>query len=148
MIYSDIVNVLITKINQYPIPDGIVAIYIYGSAIKGKLREDSDIDLAILPSYDIEVTRRLEMISKIEGIFTSILSELYKKFEISVVDMRGRYTSLMLQYKIVTEGIRIYESDPVQRIEFENSLKGEYFDFQHYISFLRRKKYGGILQKV
>lgn len=148
MMHHAIANILTSRLNQYLVPEGIVAIYLYGSAIKGELREDSDIDLAILPSYDFNDMERLELISKVEGAVTSILRESGMKYEISVVDMRGRYTSLMLQYKIVTEGIRVYEADPVQRIEFENALKGEYFDFQPYISSLRRKKYGGILQKV
>lgn len=148
MLQHAIANILISRLNHYLIPEGIVAIYLYGSAMKGKVREDSDIDLAILPSFDIESERRLELISKVEGAVASILGECRMKNEISIVDMRGRYTSLMLQYKIVTEGICIYESDPVQKIEFENYIKGEYFDFQHYIIFLRRKKYGDILQKV
>jgi predicted nucleotidyltransferase len=141
-------DILTSRLKQYLMPEGIVAIYLYGSAIKGKLRVDSDVDLAILSSYDLKDTERLELISKVEGAVTSILRGFGMKYEISVVDMRGRYMSVMLQYKIVTEGIPVYEADPAQRVEFENALKGEYFDFQPYISSLRRKKYGSILQKV
>jgi len=31
-------------------PEGVVAIYLFGSSITGRLRAESDIDIAILPS--------------------------------------------------------------------------------------------------
>jgi len=39
---------------------GILAVYLYGSAEKGNLRPDSDVDLAVLPRRPIEPMRRFE----------------------------------------------------------------------------------------
>ena len=70
---QDIINILKSHIKHASIPSGIEAIYLYGSAIKGRLRKDSDIDIAILTSYDVEDSERLELISKAEAIFTLLL---------------------------------------------------------------------------
>jgi len=66
----------------------------------------------------------------------------------SILDMRGRYVSVQLLYKIVTEGVLIYERDVAQRREFENAVKREYFDFGPYLVSLRERKYGHILQET
>ncbi|MEK6682369.1 MAG: nucleotidyltransferase domain-containing protein, partial [Nitrospirota bacterium] len=44
---QDIINILKLQIKQASMPSGIEAIYLYGSALKGRLRKDSDIDIAI-----------------------------------------------------------------------------------------------------
>jgi len=36
----------------------------------------------------------------------------------------------------------------LERIEFENTVKGEYFDFKSFLQHLRKKKYGHIHQEV
>jgi predicted nucleotidyltransferase len=54
-----IADILKSRLKQYLPPEGIAAIYLYGSAIKGKLSVDSDIDLAILLFYDLGDTERV-----------------------------------------------------------------------------------------
>lgn len=130
------------------IPEGIAAIYLYGSSISGRLREESDIDIAILPLHDTTGEERLILIAKIEAIVSKILKEKGISREVSIADLRGRFIPITLQYKIVTEGILLYERDPVERSEFENDVKREYFDFIPYLEYLREKKYGHIRPKV
>jgi predicted nucleotidyltransferase len=124
------------------IPEEIVAIYLYGSSITGRFREESDVDIAILPSHNAIAEDRLILISKMESIVGKILKEMGVSKEISIADLRGRYIPITLQYKIVTEGILLYERDAVERSEFENAIKSEYFDFMPYLEYLREKKYG------
>lgn len=135
-------------LEEISMPEGITAIYIYGSILKGKLRSDSDIDIAMLPSYGINNLEKLQLISKIESIFTSFFKSMGHNREVSVLDMRGRYVSLQLLYKIITEGMPVYEKDVLQRLEFENAIKREYFDFKPYLMHLRERKYGDLLQKA
>ena len=81
------------------------------------------------------------MVSKIlkeKGIFR----------QVSTADLRGRFIPITLQYKIVNEGILLYERDAVERSEFENAVKREYFDFTPYLEYLREKKYGHLRSKV
>lgn|GEM_PF-816492 len=145
---QDIINILKSQIKHASIPSGIDAIYLYGSAISGRLRKDSDIDIAMLASYDVEDSERLELISKAEAIFTLLLKKIGIQLEISIFDLRGKYASVQLQYKVITEGIALYTKDVSERLEFENAIKREYFDFEPYLRSLRKRKYGDILQKV
>ena len=42
----------------------------------------------------------------------------------------------------------LYENNKGERLEFENALKGEYFDFVPFLESLRKKRYGDIFQEV
>ena len=130
------------------IPEGITAIYLYGSSISGRLREESDIDIAILPLHDTTGEERLVLIAKIEAIVSKILKEEGISKEVSIADLRGRFIPITLQYKIVTEGTLLYEKDAIERSEFENAVKREFFDFIPYLEYLREKKYGYLRSKV
>lgn len=143
-----VVNYIKSEIKNVRIPVGIDAIYIYGSILKDNLRKDSDIDLAILPSLENDNLKKLELISKIEAIFTSLFANLGFKQEISILDLRAKYVSVQLLYKVITEGVLIYEKERYSKIEFENFVKREYFDFMPYLKFLRRIKNGKLYQKV
>ena len=130
------------------IPEKIAAVYLYGSSISGRLREESDIDIAILPLHDTTGEERLVLIAKIEAIVSTILKEEGISKEVSIADLRGRFIPITLQYKIVTEGMLLYERDRAERSEFENAVKREYFDFNPYLEYLREKKYGHIRPKA
>ncbi len=130
------------------VPEGVVAIYLYGSSIKGRLMAESDIDIAILPSYRTTEDERLILISKVESIVTKLLREIDIRREVSIVNLRNKFLALTLQYEIVTHGLLLYEKDKVERIEFENAIIGEYFDFIPYINLLRKRKYGYLREKV
>ncbi len=130
------------------LPEGLVAIYLYGSSMTGRLRVESDIDIAILPSYQTSGDERLILISKVESIIAKLLGEKGIRREISIVNLRDKFLSLTLQYKIITEGLLLYEKEPTERVEFENAVKREYFDFAPYLSQLRKRKYGDLYSKV
>jgi len=146
------VNEILRKVRSEkisrPVPREIIALYVYGSSVTGKLRKESDIDIAFLPSYKTTEDERLIIIAKVEGVFQNLFREMNTLREISVLDLRGKYVSVSLQYKVITDGILIYEKDPLERLEFENAVKREYFDFVFYLRLLRKRKYGHLLQKI
>lgn len=135
-------DLFIARIKETPLPKEIVALYVYGSIIQGKLRVDSDVDIALLPSFETNDFDRLQLISKTGAIVTSALNSIGIHKEVSILDMRGKYVSLQLLYKIITEGIMIYQSATAERIYFEQAIKREYFDFIPYVLSLRKRKYG------
>jgi len=144
----NMMDVLLSEIKVIPVPDGIIALYAYGSIVHGKLRNDSDIDIAMLPSFDTNDFERLQLLSKGGAIITSALKSMGIQREVSVLDMRGKYVSLQLLYTIITEGKLLYESAHKERINFEHALKREYFDFIPYLLLLRKRKYGDLYKKV
>lgn len=130
------------------LPEGLIAIYLYGSSLSGRLRVESDIDIAILPSYQTTEEQRLMLISQVEDVVSKLLKEKGIQREISIVNLRDKFLSLSLKYKIVTEGLLLYEKDAIERLEFENYVKREYFDFAPYLSQLRKRKYGNLCEKI
>ncbi len=139
---------ILLKVKSKDIPEGVIAIYLYGSSVTGGMREESDIDIGFLPSHKTTVDERLVLISKVESIVAKLLGEKNIRREISVVDLRGKFLALTLQRKIITEGILLYEKDTMERLEFENAVKREFYDFAPYLSFLRARKYGYLHSKV
>ena len=131
-----------------PIPKEIIALYLYGSSVTGKLREESDIDVAFLPSHKTSEEERLILIAKVEGMIEKLFREAGALREVSVLDLRGKYLSLSLQYKVITEGILLYEEDALERFEFENAVKREYFDFVPHTRSLKKGKHGYLFKKI
>jgi len=140
----------LNRLNEigYSLPEETVAIYLFGSSITGRLRVESDIDIAILPSYKTTNDERLVLISKVESIITKLLGEKNIRRGVNIVNLRDRFLALTLQYRIITEGLLLYEKEIQERIEFENAVKREYFDFLPYVNLLRKRKYGDLYEKV
>lgn len=136
------------KLKGFLFPDTIAAVYLYGSIVKGNLRQDSDVDIAILISPHVKDMEKLKLISKVEGIFTSLVKGIGLHHEVSVLDLTGRYVSYELQYKVITEGISLYTGDMMKKLEFENTVKGEYFDFSPFLQSLRKRKYELVSEKA
>jgi len=84
----------------------------------------------------------------VEDITVNLLRKKGIQREISVVDLRGKFIALTLQHKIIAKGILLYEKDPMERVEFENAIKRDYFDFMPYLNSLRAKKYGHLHSEV
>lgn len=142
------IDLLNSKLKGIFTPEGVVAIYIYGSILKGKVREDSDIDIAMLTHHDVDAMERLGLIARIEAIFTSIFKSIGFYHEVRVLDMRSKYVSLQLLYEVITKGACVYEKSHNERREFENIIKGECYDFVPFLMSLRKRKYGFIYQKT
>jgi len=147
---SRILQTLKTKRIASFMPQEIAAIYLYGSSAIARFREESDIDIAILPSHRTTEEERLVLIAKIEGIIEKLLGGKGIHREISILDLRGKFVPLTLLYKVITEGILLYENkkETFERLEFENTVKREYLDFMPYLKLLRKRKYGHVLQEV
>lgn len=148
MKYRSTLNVVLSGMKEAPMPDGIAALYAYGSVVRGTFRNDSDIDIAMLPSYTTNDIERLRLMSHGEAIVRSALNKIGMRREVSILDMRGKYISLQLLYHIITEGIVLYQSATAERIFFELAVKREYFDFIPYLFSLRKRKYGDLYQKI
>lgn len=139
---------ILRKVKSMDLPEGIVAIYLYGSSVNGKMRKESDIDIAFLPSFKTTLEERLILISKVEDVIAKLLRKKHIRRQISIVDLRSKFIALTLQHKIIAKGILLYEKDVVERVEFENAIKREYFDFMPSLNSLRARKYGHLQSKV
>lgn len=139
---SRIVHLFKAGVQANQVPSDIISLYIYGSAVKNRLRDDSDVDIAMLTKYHVDAIGRIELIASVEAVATSILMGIGIRNETSVFDLRSRHASIEIVYNIVTTGVVFYSIDEEERIRFEISAMGQYFDFIPYLKKLREARYG------
>jgi predicted nucleotidyltransferase len=146
-ISREIIEKIPLEISHDDVPDEIVAIYLYGSILKGRLRLESDIDIAILPHYKVNEMKALELISKIESIFTKVFKKFGILNEVSIVNMRGKFVSIELLFNIILHGICVFEKSMDESLEFKNFVMREYLDFRPFLKKFRKEKYELIHQE-
>lgn len=94
---QNIIEELKKALKDEKIPN-LAAAYLFGSATTGKLRQDSDIDIAILPVPGISKDEVLILISHVEDIIAKKLSKSGIKKDISIINMVDRFTSILLLF--------------------------------------------------
>jgi uncharacterized protein len=100
------------------IPDA-QALYVFGSAAEGRLRADSDLDIAVLGPTPVESLRLFELAQSLTGIAGR---------EVDLVDLRS--VPLTLQAQIVGRGRRLATFGPEGAVSFfENQILSRYTAF-------------------
>jgi len=126
-------------------PQEVLALYLYGSALREELRLDSDIDIGLLTEPGLSDDKRLLLVEEIIYLISKALKEINLEREVSVCEMRGERVPLSLLFSIVTEGKLIYEKDDkeahLKRVNFENYIIGAYIDFFPYYRESLEEKY-------
>lgn len=118
-------------------PPGLVlAVYLFGSALRSEFKDRSDIDLSFLVDENryredpFEATAPVHMIAgKIGVIFDR---------ETDVVILNS--ASLEIAHEIIATGLILFEKETDLRLEYEIKIKGMYFDFQPFLAELRARK--------
>lgn len=112
-------EVLPSVLAQYPVD----AAYVYGSVARGTATPLSDVDIALLLTSYLPPYERLKLELTIQG-------EIEAADGFSVVDVRAiNEAPLVVQGRIVQQGILLYERARKRRIAFEVAIRKRYFDF-------------------
>ena len=90
-------------------------IYIFGSTVKGRGREDSDIDIAILTDRQIDEYKLFILSQKLADVL---------KREVDLVDLRKASTVFRVQ--IIKTGKLIYNSDNLRKMYFQMRAMRDY----------------------
>ena len=90
-------------------------IYIFGSIITNRVRNDSDIDISILADKQID-EYQLYM------IFQQLADDLKRK--VDIVDLKRAFT--VLKAEILRDGKLIYNSDNQEKIHFQLRVLQDY----------------------
>lgn len=102
--------------------DSILAVYLFGSQVKGSPNKYSDIDIAIL--FDNQ-TKGEEYTEKQIAIINSLSEAINREVDAVILNR----APLFLKYHILKEGIKIYERPDRIEHAFEANAIIEYFDF-------------------
>ncbi|MFQ6047688.1 MAG: nucleotidyltransferase domain-containing protein [Gemmatimonadales bacterium] len=101
----------------------VAAVYAYGSRVSGRSVSLSDLDLALVLADDVAGEDPLFA----ERIAARIAAELRTTVE---VDAHVAETlPLPVRGRVVTQGVLVFERDPVRRLRFETDTRRLYFDF-------------------
>jgi uncharacterized protein len=115
-----------------PVPEGIVAVYIFGSVARGQARRSSDVDVGVL--YEVTPPATLE------GMGFELAAELERVIgrPVDLVVLNRAPADLI--HRVLRDGILVVERDRNRRIEFEIKSRNEYFDLAPIREQYRRMK--------
>jgi predicted nucleotidyltransferase len=110
-----------------PIP--LVCGYLFGSYATCQARDDSDVDIAVLPTSD--VSTGFMALTPLQGCLERNLGRA-----VDLVDLR-QATPELIHY-ILRDGVLLRDNDPPRRVAFEVSSRNAYFDVLPYLEEYRR----------
>jgi predicted nucleotidyltransferase len=118
----------------------VVLAYLYGSLARGKEKESSDIDIAILLKEDEYSNDPLSVFGIVQGLARRIERQIKKEVDIHILNR----ASLSFCYVVVTTGIPIYISSKIALHRYQNKILGMFFDwhlqdFQMFIKQISKK---------
>ena len=98
--------------------------YLYGSSATGRVTPFSDVDLALVVDADLSPLKRLKLMLRVQ-------LDLADSCDIRNADVRIiNDAPLVLQGKVVCEGILMFSRDEQERVAFETATRLRYFDYQ------------------
>jgi predicted nucleotidyltransferase len=123
-LYSRVVNPdeTLAKLRErlVPVPQGVVAIYLFGSVARGTARASSDVDVGVL--YEVTPPATLE------GLGFDLAARLEPAIGRTVDLVVLNRAPADLIHRVLRDGILVVEIDRRRRIEFEVRARNEYFD--------------------
>lgn len=116
-------DVLPAVFRKYP---DVQAVYLFGSAAEGRMRADSDIDLAVVPLSGACRERRLEMLA-------DLTRAGFDNVDLVFLDT----DDLVLKYETVRQNRVVYQTDDFSRGEMYSKVVRMYLDFLPYLEVQR-----------
>lgn len=115
----------------------ILAVYLYGSRVKGYATKNSDLDIAVVVDDVKDIN------------YGDLYFKVSQNIEVVEVDLRvvTKETSPTFIFQVIKTGQCIYQRESKERVRFEAKVLNEYFDTQHlrdiYNSYLKQYFKGG-----
>jgi predicted nucleotidyltransferase len=104
-------------------PYPVDAAYVYGSVARGTATSLSDVDIALLLESSLSPYDRLQLELAVQG-------DIATAGGVPSADVRSiNEAPLMVQGRIVQQGVLVYERDHKHRVRFEVITRKRYFDF-------------------
>ncbi len=133
-----VIKLNLDQIKQIFTNQPVVAAYLYGSAVEGKLGPLSDLDFGVLLSEEVPEDRYL----KKRLNFISEISEIVKPRKVDVVILNN--SSPLLAQQVISTGKLIFVKDVFKKTMFENRTFKKYQDAK----FLKNVYYAYLHKRI
>lgn len=122
----------------------VQAAYVFGSAVTGRLRPDSDIDVAVLVDRRVQADR----MSRYRLKCTADLGAALHRSDVDVVMLNE--APPLLAHRILSQGTLVFERSASARVAFQVKTAARYFDlipmFELHLRYLKKSaQEGGIV---
>jgi predicted nucleotidyltransferase len=121
----------------------IQAAYVFGSAVTGRTRADSDVDVAVLLRKSLPATRALDYRLK---LMTDLGAALHRS-DVEVVILNDAPT--LLAHRVLSKGRLVYERSASARVRFQVRTAALYADLvpllETHIRYLKKHARSGRL---
>ncbi len=118
----------------------IVAVWVFGSAVRGALRFDSDVDVAVLFAKGV-ATR-----NKVLAAFAARLEALTSPYPVDAVDLAEQ--GVIFAHQVLCTGRLVFEADRERRADVESSTCVRAFDFLPTHELAVRGQREGLLRRL
>jgi predicted nucleotidyltransferase len=103
-------------------PEGVAAVYVFGSVARGQSRFRSDVDVAVLFEHDPPRT--------LEGLRLSLGDALQRTLGREVDLLVLNHAPADLVHRVLRDGVLVCDRNKSVRIGFEVRRRNEYFDLE------------------
>jgi len=112
----------------------VMLAYLYGSVAEGRPRRSSDIDIALVLTPGIALAAYDRMLLELR-----IAAEVEERCGVREADVRSVDAApLMVQGRVVSEGILLYSRDEDFRVRYEVYTRKRFFDYQPVAEAMRQ----------
>ena len=106
---------------------GVSLVLLFGSAVTGNRRQDSDVDFGVLfKNPELAAKNPVEVYGDLQAEF----ARHFKNQKIDIVYFHE--APLSLQFKAMNDGAVLYQSLPAEFADFKEKIMREYFDFKFF----------------
>ncbi len=110
--------------SKYP---SVQAVYLFGSYASGKVRRDSDVDLAIVPRDATARKQELE-------IMADLVRKVYDRIDLAFLDTKD----VVLRFEAIRQNRLVYKAPDFDPGEYTSRIAREYWDFLPYLAVQRK----------
>ena len=118
----------------------IAAVWVFGSAVRGALRFDSDVDIAVL------FAKGAAACDEVLAAFAARLEALTSPYPVDGVDLAEQ--GVIFAHGVLCTGKLVFEADRERRIDFESSTCVRAFDFGPTHELAVRGQREGLLRRL